>query len=230
MAVRLRLNSPTLEVMNQHPIRIAIADDEELVRAGFVSMLNNDEFSVVNEFNNAEEIMEDCPKIGVDIFLMDINMRGKGGIEATRWLTQNRPRINVIAVTALEDDVSIIRMIKAGAKAYILKSEKKEVLHEAIRSVQQTGQYMNSHISGRLMKVVQDGGLKDGLKAAFELQPREVEYIQLLSEGQTNKEIAKKFNQSPRTTEAWRSALVSKFRVRNATELVVFALRNGIIH
>jgi DNA-binding NarL/FixJ family response regulator len=218
--------------MNQaadHPIRIAIADDEQLVREGIISLLKNDNYTIVAEYGNAEELMADFPKRGVDVVLMDINMKGKGGVVATKWLTENRPKVKTIALTALTDDLSVIRMIKAGARAYLVKSSSAAELRQAVFDVHTKGYHFSDMVSSRMMKSMQPGGLSPEVEAGLDLSEREVTFLKLLCSELTNKEIADKMHVSPRTIETWHRNLCDRLGVQGRIGLALYASRNNLI-
>ena len=117
------------------PIKVAIADDHDLMRSGLVRLISEGSCEVIVEANGGDELIEKIKKTKVDVVLMDINMPGKDGIATTKWITENKPNMRVIALTALDDDISVIRMLKAGARAYLLKSASQDELMRAIREV-----------------------------------------------------------------------------------------------
>lgn len=212
-----------------HPIRVAIADDERLVREGIISLLENENFTVTAEFNNAEELMAEFPKRGVDVVLMDINMKGKGGVVATKWLAEHRPRVKTIALTALTDDLSVIRMIRAGACAYMVKSSSSQELREAVFDVHTKGHHFSDMVSSRLMRSMQPGGLSAEVEAGTQLSDREVEFLQHLCSELTNKEIADRMHVSPRTIETWHRNLCDRLGVQTRIGLALYASRNNLI-
>lgn len=209
-------------------IKVAIADDHDLMRHGLIHLISNANCEVLIEANGGEELITLLKKTKVDVVLMDINMPGKDGIATTKWLTENKPNMRVIALTALDDDISVIRMLKAGARAYLLKSASKEELLRAIREVHTSGYHFSDLVSSKLVKTLSHDEANAEMNAGLSFSDKELEFIKYLCTEMTNKEIADAMSTSPRTTEGWRKMICERLNVRTRVGIVLFAMRNNL--
>lgn len=210
-------------------IRIAIADDHDLMRQGIRKLVENDRVEVILEARDGGDLIGQLATNSVDIILMDINMPNIDGIAATQKISSDFPNTRVIALTALEDEASTIRMLRAGARAYLLKSASAEELVRSIEDVHTSGYHFSDLVSGRLIQSLHSDFDKDSTKLTLELSDREVEYLKLLSSELTNKEIADRMFVSPRTCEGWSKALCERLGVKSRIGLVLFAFRNNLV-
>lgn len=211
-------------------IRIAIADDHDLMRQGIRKLVENDRIEVVFEARDGTDLLHQLATQDVDIILMDINMPNTDGISATQHVTNGFPNTRVVALTALEDEANTIRMLRAGARAYLLKSASAEELIRSIEDVHARGYHFSDLVSGRLIQSLHNDYVSDSTKLTLELSDREVEYLKLLCSELTNKEIADRMFVSPRTCEGWSKALCERLGVKSRIGLVLFAFRNNLVH
>jgi len=201
-------------------IRILIADDHGLIRAGLRALLeNNPEFTVVGEAEDGLKVLRQAAELQPDIVLMDIHMPGLSGIEATRRLRDIAPATRVLALTVHEDEGMLREMIRAGAYGYIIKRAVESELIQAILVVSQGYIYVHPSLTGSLVKGLSPHLDKDEHDSE-ELTPREKDVLLLLARGYTNRQIAEKLNLSPRTIEGHRSSLVSKLGISSRVELM----------
>jgi two-component system, NarL family, invasion response regulator UvrY len=210
------------------PIKVAIADDHDLMRSGLVRLISEGSCEVIVEANGGDELIEKIKKTKVDVVLMDINMPGKDGIATTKWITENKPNMRVIALTALDDDISVIRMLKAGARAYLLKSASQDELMRAIREVNASGYHFSDLVSSKLVKTLSHDEANAEMNAGLSFSDKELEFIKYLCTEMTNKEIADAMSTSPRTTEGWRKMICERLNVRTRVGIVLFAMRNNL--
>ncbi len=210
-------------------IRIAIADDHDLMRQGIRKLVEDDHIEVVFEACDGHDLLTQLAQHDVDIVLMDINMPRTDGIVATQKIAQDFPNTRVVALTALEDEANTIRMLRAGARAYLLKSSSTEELTRSIVDVHNKGYHFSDLVSGRLIQSLNNGFDNDDTKLAIELSDREVEYVKLLCSELTNKEIADRMHVSPRTCEGWSKVLCERLGVKSRVGLVLFAFRNNLV-
>jgi len=209
--------------------RIAIADDHRLVREGIIRLLTSLKYTVQFACENGEEMVKYCREHQPDIVLMDINMPVMDGISATMEIREICPDTRVIALSMFDDDLSLIRMMKAGAKSYIPKEAPADELDKAIKSVFEKGYYYSEFVSERLINsigVKQEDNLEKLLNS---FSDREVEFLKYSCSGLTYKEIADKMCVSPRSIDGYRDALFEKLEVRSRVELAIFAIKYRIV-
>ena len=165
-----------------------------------------------------------------DIVLMDINMPGKDGFETTLWLKQNYPFVKVLALSMYDNEQSIIRMLKNGAKGYILKDTDPREFKTALDSVFSKGYYYSELVAGKLIHAVNNLDKSDHGIQSRALNDREIEFIRLACTEMTYKEIADRMFLSPRTIDGYRDALFEKLNIKTRVGLVMFAIKNGIVN
>jgi two-component system, NarL family, invasion response regulator UvrY len=207
---------------------IALADDHSLFRNGLVSLIHKFGHEVVFEANNGEELIRLLQERPLpDLVLMDINMKGKDGYETCAWMKINCPDVKVLALSMLDDENAIIRMIKNGARGYVLKEAEPEELRDAITAVVQKGFYYSEMVTGRLVHSIT--GTDNGEQPAYLLNEREYEFLKMVCTELAYKEIAAKMHLSPRTIDGYRDALFEKLNIKTRTGLVLYAIRNGLV-
>jgi DNA-binding NarL/FixJ family response regulator len=211
--------------------QIALADDHTLLRKGLASLVENFGYTVVAEADNGQELMDKITG-GVlpELVLMDINMPEKDGYETTLWLKENHPDIKVLALSMYDDETAIIRMLKSGAKGYILKDSEPGELRTAIESILNRGFYYSEMVTGRLMRTITDmDDEQSGTKKLLNLSDREVDFLKLACSEMTYKEIASQMHLSPRTIDGYRDALFEKLNIKTRTGLAIYAIKNGVV-
>lgn len=208
-------------------IKLLVVDDHKLVREGIDAMLrNNKRLQIVAEAENGQQALELLQLRSVDVALMDINMTGMDGIEATKAIVKNFPKVKVLGISMHNDDVSIIAMLKAGASGYILKNSDKNTLQKAIAEVYAGKTFFPPDVAEIVMK--------HHLKKKRHSSPKEVltnrekEVLYWIAEGLTNAEIADKLIISKRTVDSHRSNLLEKLNAKNTAALVKYAVKYGI--
>lgn len=212
------------------PIKILIADDHKMIRDGIKSMLDSKAtVDVVAEADNGKKALEICRSMPVELIIMDINMPEYNGIELTAILREEFPDIKVLALTMMDQDEHIRRMIDAGASGYILKSSGSEQLEEAIHAVMAGDHYFGKDATDIIMKDLVDSGSRRKPASTEELTGRELEILELICNEHTNKEIADKLYISSRTVDAHRRSLLQKTGARNTAGLVKYAIQNKLL-
>jgi DNA-binding NarL/FixJ family response regulator len=210
--------------------RIALADDHILLRNGLAGLIKNFGHEVLFEVNNGEELVKKI-RDGEhpDLVLMDINMPVMDGYETAGWLKENCPEIKVLALSMLDDENAIIRMIKNGARGYVLKESEPGELKTAINAVLQKGFYYSEMVTGRLVHSI--SGIDNGgsSQQVLQLTDREIEFLKLACTEMTYKEIASQMHLSPRTIDGYRDALFLKLDLKTRTGLVLYSIKNGIV-
>jgi DNA-binding NarL/FixJ family response regulator len=205
---------------------VVIVDDHTLLSQAIQTMVNTfKDFTVMYTCKNGQELVDRFSENGnkPNIVLMDINMPVMNGIEATAWISENCPSVNVMALSVEDDDKTVLKMIKAGAVGYLLKDTEKSVLEKALREIVENGFYHTKNVTNLLMKSV-SGVIKDDVV----LKPREIEFLRHACTELTYKEVADRMCLSPKTIDGYREALFAKLNVRNRVGLVIYAVRNKI--
>lgn len=209
-------------------IQVAVVDDHTLLRNALAKLIDSfDHFSVFFQAENGEELKEKLKRKYIpDIILLDVNMPGMNGFETAEWLFKNHPQIKVLALSMFSDENTIIRMLKSGAKGYIMKTAEPEELHLALESVVQKNFYLSEYITGKIV-----GGLNRDMEHPDEqviLTDKEVEFLKLTCSELSYKEIAEKMFVSSRRVEDHRNVLFEKLKVRSRVGLVMYAIKKGI--
>ena len=210
-------------------IQVAVADDHSLLRQALAKLINSFEnFAVMFEANNGNEIKSKLSKhIIPDIVLLDVNMPDMDGYETAQWLHNNYPQVKVLALSMFSDENIIIRMLKLGAKGYILKNAEPEELKEALTSVLEKDFYLSEYISGKIVS-----GLNKDLDRPDDrvtLTEKEKELLRWICSEMTYKDIAGKMFVSPRTLDDYRNNLFEKLKVKTRVGLVLYAIRNHLV-
>jgi DNA-binding NarL/FixJ family response regulator len=209
-------------------IQVAIVDDHTLLRKALGKLISTFEnYNVLFEAGNGREIKEKITQhIIPDIILLDVNMPEMDGYETVSWLYKNYPQVKVLALSMFSDEFTIIRMLKSGAKGYILKSTDPDELKNALDSVMQKNFYLSELISGKVIS-----GLHKDLDRELEpavLSEKEKEFLRLICSDTTYKDIAAKMFVSPRTVDEYRNNLFEKLKVKSRVGLVMYAIRHGL--
>lgn len=210
-------------------IPIAIVDDHTLMSKALENMImENPQYSVIMNHPNGEDFIAAIEKASElpAVVLMDINMPYKNGIETTEWLTEHYPDIKVIALTMEDDEKVLIKMLKAGAKGYLLKDMQPSILFQAIDTVFEKGSFYTDFVAQKLLKVKTEDIKTASLLS--ELKEREKEFIKWACSELTYKEIADKMFLSPKTIDGYRDSVFTKLEIKNRVGLVLFALKHDL--
>ena len=209
-------------------IRIMLVDDHDLFRAGVRSILQNQEgMIVIGEYANGEDALEAIRKEAPDLVLMDVNMPGIGGIEATRKALRLAPGVKVIAVTVLSEDPFPSQLLDAGARGYISKGSGSEEMIEAIRTVMRGQHYISSDVAQKLTLA---NFRNRGESSPFgTLSAREMQVMLMITRGQSTQQISDALFLSPKTVSTYRHRLYEKLDVANDVELTHLAIRHGLL-
>jgi DNA-binding NarL/FixJ family response regulator len=206
---------------NNEKIRIIVVDDQAVVRQGFVSLINTvADKVVIAEGNNGQQAVELYRQHQPDVMLMDLRMPVLGGVEAIKSIRREFPTARLIVVTTFDGDEDIYRSLQAGAQGYLLKDMFFEELEGAIRTVRAGGKRIPGVVAERLAERV--GG--------SDLTGRELEVLQQIVKGKSNKEIAAEFRISEATVKSHINNILSKLGVEDRTQAATTALQRGIVH
>ena len=206
-------------------ISVAIVDDHTLLLQAIGDIVNSfNNFKVSCLCKNGKELIEEIKLRNIpDLVLMDVNMPIMNGIETTQFLFENYPEIRVLALTVEEDENTILKMIRAGAKGYLLKDTDKQTLEKAMIKTVETGYYHSNNISEILSNSFCFGNSTDNF-----LKENELAFLKLACSELTYKEIADKMHLSPKTIDGYRDNLFLKLNVKNRIGLVLYAIKNKI--
>ncbi len=213
------------------PIRILLADDHKVMRAGLRLLLERQSgFKVVGEASDGRDVVEQAEASRPDVVVLDIAMPNLSGIEAAQRISAALPQTRIIILSMHSDESYVLRALKAGAKGYLLKDSAENDLIEAIRAVSQGKAFFSPEISNILVEDYVREMTKRGAEDSYELlTPREREIMQMLAEGKSNKDIATLLNLSLYTVETHRRNLQDKLNLHSLAELILYAVRKGII-
>ena len=212
-------------------IRILLADDHTVVRRGLRLLLEGQpEFSVVAEAADGKQAVEAAEAAKPDVVVLDIAMPNLNGIEAAQRILSAAPSISIVVLSMHADEGYVLRALKAGAKGYLLKDSAEGDLIEAIKSVTRGKTFFSAEITKMLaedyVREIRARGIEDSYEL---LTPREREILQLLAEGKSNKDIATLLNLSLYTVETHRRNLQDKLNLHSFAELILYAVRKGVI-
>lgn len=213
------------------PIRILLADDHTVMRRGLRLLLESrPEFSVVAEVADGRQAVEQSEAVHPDVAILDIAMPNLSGIEAAQRMSATQPHTAIVMLSMHSDEGYVLRALKAGAKAYILKDSAEDDLIAAIKSVNEGRTFFSPEITQMLMddyvREIRTRGAEDSYDL---LSSREKEILQLLVELKSNKDIARLLNLSLYTVETHRRNLHEKLNLHSLPELILYAVRKGVI-
>lgn len=208
-------------------IKVYLVDDHELVRTGIRRILEDvGDMLVVGEAADGEEALKTVRKAAPDVVLMDVNMPGIGGIEATRRMVRLLPGVKVIALTVLDDDPFPAHLNEAGAVGYLTKGCPAKEMIEAVRTVQRGFPFVASSVARKHMLAGWQGIAATPFAA---LSSREMQVTMLILNGQRSQEISEGLSLSPKTVSTYRQRIYEKLHVRTDVELTRLAYRHGLI-
>jgi two-component system, NarL family, response regulator NreC len=212
-------------------IRILIADDHALIRGGLRTLLAHEPaFEVVVEASNGLEAIEAAERERPHVAILDIGMPCLNGIEAGRRIVATIPSVQLVMLTVYSDEGYLLNALRAGARGYVLKSSAESEIVEAVRAVSQGKAFFSPKVSRILaddyMRFLEERSTPDAYNL---LSDRERQILQLLAEGQTNKDIATILNLSPMTVMCHRQHIFQKLDLHNISDLILYAIRKGVI-
>ncbi|MCL4812599.1 MAG: response regulator transcription factor [Vicinamibacteraceae bacterium] len=213
-------------------IRVLIADDHAILREGLRALLKlADDIEVVGEASDGREAVDRALALGPDVVLMDVAMPGLGGLEATLELRKRLPSVKILVLTQYEDREYIRRFLQAGVSGYILKRSAGAELASSIRAVQRGGLVLDPEVAKEaLREPLPQAGPASGSASLYDtLTDREKQVLKLVADGRSNKEVAELLGISVKTAMSHRENLMEKLGVHSRTELIKFALREGVI-
>jgi two-component system response regulator NreC len=212
-------------------IRIVLADDHKLMRSGLRVLLEQQpDLTVVGEASDGREAFALVASQRPDVLVMDIGMPSLNGIEAAAQITQSNPEAAIVMLSMHSDESYVLRALKAGARGYLLKDSAEADLIRAVRAVAEGKSFFSPAVSKVLLDDYVRKLKRSGTEDPYDLlTPREREVLQLVAEGKSNKEVAQLLNLSVYTVETHRSNIMEKLNLHGVPELILYAVRKGII-
>jgi two-component system invasion response regulator UvrY len=213
---------------------LALVDDHTLFRKGLISLIEmvNKDIQILFEADNGIDLQQKIDKNNQpDIILMDINMPGMDGFASVQWLKDNFPLVNILVVSMIEKEETIVRMLKLGVKGYLCKDVEPKELGEALNAIINKGFYYTDFITGKLLHSLQNDqpGNAAKISALNLMNDREKDFLQLACSEYTYNEIAAKMFLSPKTIDGYRNSLFEKLNVKSRVGLALYAVKHGLV-
>lgn len=206
-------------------VRILLADDHAVVREGVRSLLERNGHRVVAEASDGLEAVRLAQSTSCDVAVIDIGMPGLNGLDAARVMLQQRPALRIVLLTMYTEDAYVMQALRAGVRAYVLKTQAASDLLGAIQAAVAGETYLSPGISEGVI----DAALSGNGMAADPLTARERQVLQLVSEGHTTKEVANVLGISVKTADTHRASIMRKLDIHETAGLVRYAVRSGLI-
>jgi DNA-binding NarL/FixJ family response regulator len=214
-------------------LRILVADDHEVVRKGLVALLHaQPDWQVCGEAAEGRAAVEKAFQLKPDVVILDIGMPNLNGLEATRQILKTNPQARVLILTLHDSDQVVREVLNAGARGFLLKSDAGRDLVAAVDALRHDKTYFTSKIASMVLegflKAAKPGSIPTPGRSR--LTPREREIVQLLAEGKSTKAVAADLGLSVKTAETHRSNIMRKLQLHSVSDLVLYAVRNNIVH
>ena len=213
-------------------MRVLLVDDHALFRKGVAEQLARwDDIELVGEAADGLEAIQAAEELMPDVILMDINMPRCSGLEATRRIKGKLPHVKIVILTVADDDQNLFKAIKAGAQGYLLKNLEPSQLHEMLGRVSRDEAPLSGPIAAKILQEFSqpESGIEERAPDIDKLTGREIDVLQLVVEGQTNKEIAEQLHLSVNTVKIHLRNILEKLHLENRIQAAVFAVREGLV-
>jgi len=215
-------------------IKVLVVDDHALFRRGIAAVLANQEnLEIVGEATDGLEAIEKAEETAPDVILMDLNMPRCSGLEATQALQAKMPQVNILVLTVSDNEADLFAAMRFGATGYILKNTEPEELVQAIFHVVQGGAIISPLMASKLLTEFKGletrAEMESAQEASANLSPREVEVLQLVSQGATNKEIADSLFISENTAKTHLRNIMEKLHLANRSQAAAYAVKKGLV-
>jgi DNA-binding NarL/FixJ family response regulator len=212
------------------PLRIIVADDHEVVRQGIRAVLQSQpDWEVCAEASNGREAIQKAEELKPDIVVLDVAMPEVNGLVAVREILQNRPETKILMLTMHESEQIIREVLEAGAHGYLLKSDAGRDLVTAVTALHRNKRFFTSKVAEMVLENVTRSKLRPEVAVKDVLTAREREVVQLLAEGRSTRVVAEVLGLSVKTAETHRSNVMRKLDLHSVSELVLYAVRNGLV-
>ena len=211
--------------------RILLADDHVVMRSGLRMVLEKrEDLEVVGEADDGRQAVELAARLLPDVAVIDVSMPHLNGIDAAKQIAAKHPATAIVILSMNSDETYVLRALKSGAKAYLLKDSAEADLIAAVRAVREGKSFFSPAVSRTLLEDYTRQLHQRGMEDSYELlSPREREILQLIAEGLSNKEVASYLNVSLHTVETHRTHILQKLNLHSIPELILYAVRKGII-
>jgi DNA-binding NarL/FixJ family response regulator len=205
---------------------IVVVDDHPLMRKGLALTLDSDPaYEVIEQLDRGEELIQRLDELSPDLIIVDVSLPGMSGLELVKHIISQKEDQKMLVVSRHDESLYAERVIRAGAKGYVMKLEASEVLLKAVRKVLNGGIYVSEEVSERLL-LGMARGQKEVMESPIEkLSDRELEVFELTGKGNSTRDIAEKLHLSVKTVESYRARIKTKLNLENATELMVHAVK-----
>jgi DNA-binding NarL/FixJ family response regulator len=212
-------------------LRVLIVDDHDLFRTGLRNLLEEEGVVIVGEAGTGAEAVRIVRELAPDVVVMDLNMPGMGGVEATRHITEAAPLTRVVMLTISDEDSDVMDAILAGACGYLLKDASIQDLVTGIRSAARGESLISPHIAAKVLQRVRATSAQPEIAEIIqaELSDREIEVLKLIANGKDNALIAAELHISPKTVKNHISNILMKLQIDNRIQAAVYAVRSGIV-
>jgi two-component system response regulator NreC len=210
------------------PLRILISDGHDVLRRGLRSLLSSQSgWTVCGDAKSGIEAVKLASQLKPDMVILGLELAGLNGIEVTREIKRSNPSIEVLLYTTHEEEDLIAKAFRAGVRGHVLKTESEQTLIDAVSALAEHRPFLSTAASKTLLNRLLR--LKSETEEAHSLSKRELEIIRLLADGKSNREIGSQLNLSVKTVEAHRTSMMRKLGFKSITDLVRYAIRNGLI-
>ncbi len=212
-------------------LRVLIVDDHDLFRSGLRNLLEEQGVLIVGEAAAGQEALRIVRDVAPDVVVMDLNMPGMGGVEATRHISAIAPLTRVLMLTISDEDNDVIDAILAGACGYLLKDSSIQVLMDGIRAAAMGESLISPAIAAKVLQRVRASSTQPEIESTIraELSEREIEVLKLIANGKDNAMIASELHISPKTVKNHISNILMKLQIDNRIQAAVYAVRSGIV-
>jgi DNA-binding NarL/FixJ family response regulator len=210
-------------------LRVLLVDDHTLFRSGLRNLLQDEGFDVV-EARSGEQAVESAPTLAPDAVLMDLNMPGISGVEATRRIKELAPATPIVMLTVSADEQDVVDAVLAGASGYLLKDASLEEIVGSIQAAVGGASWVSPRVAAALLERVREAAERaPAQEPVAHLTDRETQILRLIAEGKDNAEIGRELFISPRTVKNHISSLLAKLQIENRIQAAVYAVRRGLV-
>ena len=218
------------EGVNPELLRVMLVDDHDLFRTGLRNLLEEQGVHIVAEAPDGNLALQLVRELAPDVVVMDLNMPGMNGIEATREITRLAPLTRVLVLTISDQDGDVMDAILAGACGYLMKDSSIQDLMQGIRAASVGESLISPHIASKVLQRIRAASVEaGGAVARPELSERETEVLRLIANGKDNAEIAQELHISPKTVKNHISNILMKLQIDNRIQAAVYAVRSGLV-
>ena len=212
-------------------LRVLLVDDHDLFRTGLRNLLEEQTVQVVGEAADGMQAIRMVRELAPDVVVMDLNMPGMTGVEATRQVTSLAPLTRVVVLTISDQDEDVMNAILAGACGYLMKDSSIQDLMQGIRAAAVGESLISPHIAAKVLQRIRATGTNEADAAMIraELSDREIEVLKLIANGKDNAQIAADLHISPKTVKNHISNILMKLQIDNRIQAAVYAVRSGIV-